>query len=181
MNKNILPDFDMRLEQAKKQATHSSALPLVNNASQQSDDSAKRIADFLTSQGVRSTFRVVGEKARTLEHPRREDVVAALGMQEIANHSNYHSWPVTPARFEKPINGQKGAEKLIRREQPGLWDWPIFRHEFDGKHSLGLARLQARILKHAQLETARRVKIGTSLWFKRNESLLPAVRAGDWK
>src|SRR5512146_170171 len=31
----------------------------------QSDDSAKRIAEFLTSQGVHATFKVVGEKAGT--------------------------------------------------------------------------------------------------------------------
>lgn len=31
----------------------------------QNDGSAKRIADFLTSQGIRSSFKVVGEKART--------------------------------------------------------------------------------------------------------------------
>lgn len=33
----------------------------------ESDNAAKRIADYLTQQGVRATFKVVGEKARTLE------------------------------------------------------------------------------------------------------------------
>ncbi len=43
-----------------------------------SDDAAKRIADFLTQQGIRATFKVVGEKARVLERRRRMDVIAAL-------------------------------------------------------------------------------------------------------
>ena len=32
-----------------------------------SDDAALHVADFLTREGVRATFKVVGEKARTLE------------------------------------------------------------------------------------------------------------------
>ncbi|HVB29528.1 MAG TPA: hypothetical protein VNG91_06945, partial [Terriglobia bacterium] len=58
----------------------------------QSDDSAKRIAELLTSQGVPATFKVVGEKARTLERRHREDVIAALNKHAIVYHSNYHSW-----------------------------------------------------------------------------------------
>src|SRR5207247_735498 len=43
-----------------------------------SDDAAKRVAELLTRQGVRATFKVVGEKARTLERRGRQDVIAAL-------------------------------------------------------------------------------------------------------
>ena len=88
----------------------------------QSDDSAKRIAEFLTSQGIRATFKVVGEKARTLERRHREDVIAALDKQEIGYHSNYHSWRVSPAEYEGPLNWQDGVQEFIRREQPGIDD-----------------------------------------------------------
>src|SRR5690242_10346556 len=40
-----------------------------------SDDAAKRLATFLTEQGIRATFKVVGEKARTLERRHRTDVI----------------------------------------------------------------------------------------------------------
>jgi len=40
-----------------------------------SDDAAKRIANFLTSQGIRATFKIVGEKARFLEGRQRRDVI----------------------------------------------------------------------------------------------------------
>jgi hypothetical protein len=52
-----------------------------------SDDAALRIADFLTGEGIRGTFKVVGEKARTLEKRKRTDVIAALKKHEIGYHS----------------------------------------------------------------------------------------------
>ena len=79
----------------------------------QSDDSAKRIAQFLTSQGVHATFKVVGEKARTLERRHREDVIAALNKHAIVYHSNYHSWRASPAEFEEPLDWQDGVEEFI--------------------------------------------------------------------
>jgi hypothetical protein len=88
----------------------------------QSDDSAKRIAEFLTSQGVHATFKVVGEKARTLERRHRDDVIAALNKHAIVYHSNYHSWHASPAEFEEPLDWQYGVEEFIRREQPGIDD-----------------------------------------------------------
>ncbi len=125
------------------QAANSSAISLARNAPEvhrpgpvyiilwfdtedyvlpQSDDSAKRIAEFLTSQGIRATFKVVGEKARTLERQHREDVIAALEKHEIGYHSNYHSWRVSPAEYEEPLGWQDGVQEFIRREQPGIDD-----------------------------------------------------------
>ena len=43
-----------------------------------SDDAALRIANDLDKLGVRATFKVVGEKARTLERRGRRDVIQAL-------------------------------------------------------------------------------------------------------
>lgn len=86
----------------------------------QSDDSAKRIAEFMTSQGIHVTFKVVGEKARTLERRHREDVIKALDKHAIAYHSNYHSWRVSPAEFEQPLDWRDGVREFIRREQPGI-------------------------------------------------------------
>src|SRR5690242_6970006 len=54
----------------------------------QSDDVAKRLATFLTEQGIQATFKVVGEKARTLERRHRTDVIAALQKHAIGYHSN---------------------------------------------------------------------------------------------
>ena len=57
----------------------------------QSDDAAKRLAAFLTQQGIKATFKVVGEKGRVLERRGRRDVIGALAQHEIGYHSNTHS------------------------------------------------------------------------------------------
>src|SRR3984957_11190733 len=87
-----------------------------------SDDAAKRIADFLTQQGVRATFKVVGEKARVLEQRQRMDVIAALARHEIGYHSNTHSQQPTPAVYESVLDWESGQEEFDRRERPGFDD-----------------------------------------------------------
>ncbi|HEV3238370.1 MAG TPA: hypothetical protein VGZ25_15370, partial [Gemmataceae bacterium] len=61
-----------------------------------SDDAALRIANYLNQEGIRATFKVVGEKARILERRKRDDVVKALKNHEIGYHANYHSVQPTP-------------------------------------------------------------------------------------
>jgi hypothetical protein len=87
-----------------------------------SDDAAKELADFLTAEGVHATFKVVGEKARTLEQRNRKDVIAALRHHEIGYHSNTHSQHPTPAEYESVLDWQTGVEEFTRREQPGFED-----------------------------------------------------------
>ncbi|HLY59950.1 MAG TPA: hypothetical protein VKV95_04220 [Terriglobia bacterium] len=88
----------------------------------QSDDAALRIANMLTSLGVRATFKVVGEKGRTLERRGRTDVIAALKKHEIGYHANTHSQHPTVAEYEEPLNWDSGVEEFTRRERPGFDD-----------------------------------------------------------
>jgi hypothetical protein len=88
----------------------------------QSDDAAKRIAVFLTEQGVRATFKVVGEKGRTLERRGRRDVIGALAHHEIGYHSNTHSQHPTVAEYESALGWERGVEEFTRRERPGYDD-----------------------------------------------------------
>jgi hypothetical protein len=53
------------------------------------DDAALRIAKDLTAEGVRATFKVVGEKARVMEKRGRRDVIEALSQHGIGYHSNW--------------------------------------------------------------------------------------------
>ena len=62
-----------------------------------SDDAALRIANDLSALGIRATFKVVGEKARTLESRGRQDVIRALAAHCIGYHSNFHSIQPAPA------------------------------------------------------------------------------------
>ena len=87
-----------------------------------SDDSAKHIAEFLTSEGIRGTFKVVGEKARVLERRKRTDVIAALKQHEIGYHSNFHSTQPSPAMYLSNLGWDEGVAEFDRREGPGRAD-----------------------------------------------------------
>jgi len=87
-----------------------------------SDDAAKRLATFLTEQGIQATFKVVGEKARTLERRHRTDIIAALQKHAIGYHSNTHSQHPTPAEYESLLDWKTGAAEFTRRERPGFDD-----------------------------------------------------------
>jgi hypothetical protein len=94
-----------------------------------SDDAAKRLAEFLTAQGVRATFKVVGEKARVLEARHRADVIAALNRHEIGYHSNTHSQQPTAAEYESTLDWEQGVAEFDRRERSGFDDVArIFGH-----------------------------------------------------
>jgi len=87
-----------------------------------SDDAALHVADFLTSTEVRATFKVVGEKARTLERRKRADVIAALKKHEIGFHSNWHSVQPSPALYLSQLGWDEGVREFDRREGPGRAD-----------------------------------------------------------
>jgi peptidoglycan/xylan/chitin deacetylase (PgdA/CDA1 family) len=88
----------------------------------QDDDAAKRIAELLTSLGVRATFKVVGEKARVLDQRGRRDVIAALKKHDIGYHSNTHSQQPTVAVYLQNAAWEDGQEEFLRREEQGVKD-----------------------------------------------------------
>src|SRR5262245_26795828 len=88
----------------------------------QSDDSAKRLAETLTRLGIQATFKIVGEKARTLERRGRKDVIAALKKHEIGYHSNTHSQQPTIAVYLQNTGWEDGAAEFYRREVQGVRD-----------------------------------------------------------
>jgi hypothetical protein len=88
----------------------------------QSDDAAKRLAVFLTQQGIKATFKMVGEKARVLERRGRRDVIGALAQHEIGYHTNTHSQHPTPAEYEAALDWSDGVEEFTRRERAGFED-----------------------------------------------------------
>jgi hypothetical protein len=85
-----------------------------------SDDAALHLADFLSREGVRATFKIVGEKARTLQQRRRRDVIAALQKHEIGYHTNFHSTQPTPAQYLYNLGWDEGVAEFDRREHSGF-------------------------------------------------------------
>ena len=88
----------------------------------QSDDAAKRLAVFLTQQGIPATFKVVGEEARVLQQRQRQDVITALAQHEIGYYSNTHSQHPTVAEYEANLDWATGVAEFIRRERGGFVD-----------------------------------------------------------
>ncbi len=87
-----------------------------------SDDAALHLARFLSGEGIRATFKVVGEKARTLQRRHRTDVIAALQRHEIGFHSNFHSTQPSPAMYLSQLGWDEGVQEFDRREGPGRAD-----------------------------------------------------------
>jgi hypothetical protein len=87
-----------------------------------SDDAALRLAEFLSREKIRATFKVVGEKARTLERRGRTDVIAALKKHEIGFHANWHSVQPSPAMYLSDLGWDEGVAEFDRREGPGRAD-----------------------------------------------------------
>lgn len=86
------------------------------------DDAAKRLAELLTKRDIRATFKVVGEKARTLERRGRKDVIEALNHHAIGFHSNFHSVHPTTAEYMAECGWLDGVAEFARREGPGAAD-----------------------------------------------------------
>ncbi len=86
------------------------------------DDAALHLANFLSREHIKATFKVVGEKARTLERRHRDDVIAALKRHEIGFHSNWHSVQPSPAMYLSTLGWDEGVAEFDRREGPGRDD-----------------------------------------------------------
>jgi hypothetical protein len=86
------------------------------------DDAILRNATFMTNEGLKGTFKVVGEKARVLEQRQRTDVIDALKKHEIGFHSNFHSVHPTPAQYLSALGWDEGMAEFERREGPGWED-----------------------------------------------------------
>ena len=86
------------------------------------DDASKRLAEMLSARGIHATFKIVGEKARTLERRGRRDVIAALKKHTIAYHSDFHSVHPTPSEYLADCGFLDGVAEFVRREGDGAAD-----------------------------------------------------------
>ena len=86
------------------------------------DDATKRLAEMLTGQGIRATFKLVGEKARVLEQRGRRDVIAALKKHDIGYHANFHSVHPAPSEYLADCGLLDGIAEFARREGGGAAD-----------------------------------------------------------
>src|SRR5256885_4090059 len=86
------------------------------------DDASKRLAQMLSERKIRATFKIVGEKARTLERRGRRDVINALKKHVIGFHSDFHSVHPAPSEYLAECGLLDGIAEFVRREGDGAAD-----------------------------------------------------------
>lgn len=86
------------------------------------DDATLHLSEWLKKEGIRATFKLVGEKARTLERRKRTDVIESLKQHEIGYHSNFHSVQPSPAMYLSNLGWDEGVAEFDRREGQGVAD-----------------------------------------------------------
>src|SRR5437899_1679256 len=77
---------------------------------------------MLNQRKLHATFKIVGEKARTLERRGRKDVVNALKRHVIAFHSDFHSVHPAPSEYLAECGLLDGIAEFVRREGDGAAD-----------------------------------------------------------
>ena len=84
----------------------------------QSDDAAGRLARILTENGVRGTFKLVGQKARMLEQRVRFRALDALKDHNIGFHSNWHGLRPQIAEHLGPPDWDAGVSDSKEEKAP---------------------------------------------------------------
>lgn len=87
-----------------------------------SDDIAYDIATLLADDGVVGSMFVVGEKARLWERRGRQDVISAVGMHDVALHTDHHSVHPTVSEYLADLGWTDGVAEAVRQEAPGVQD-----------------------------------------------------------
>ena len=88
----------------------------------EADGALLRISEFLRNQGIRGTFKIVGEKARVLEKRGRNDIIRSLRNHEIGYHTDFHSAQPSPAMYLSDLDWAEGVREFTRREYQGFLD-----------------------------------------------------------
>jgi peptidoglycan/xylan/chitin deacetylase (PgdA/CDA1 family) len=91
-------------------------------ASEGIDDIPLWLAETMTEVGVKGTFFVIGEKARSLEARGRSDVIAAMAKHDIGSHTNRGSIHPTVTEQLESAGWEDGVALMREQEAEGISD-----------------------------------------------------------
>ncbi len=91
-------------------------------ASEGIDDIPLWLAETMTEVGVKGTFFVIGEKARSLELRGRTDVIAAMAQHDIGSHTNRGSIHPTVTEQLESAGWDDGVALMREQEANGIED-----------------------------------------------------------
>ncbi|UCG87955.1 MAG: hypothetical protein JSW71_05265 [Gemmatimonadota bacterium] len=86
------------------------------------DDIPLWLAETMTEVGVKGTFFVIGEKARSLELRGRTDVIAAMAQHDIGSHTNRGSIHPTVTEQLESAGWDDGVALMREQEAEGIAD-----------------------------------------------------------
>lgn len=86
------------------------------------DDIPLWLAETMTEVGVKGTFFVIGEKARSLEGRGRADVIAAMARHDIGSHTNRGSIHPTVTEQLEQMGWDDGVTLMREQEAEGIAD-----------------------------------------------------------
>lgn len=90
--------------------------------SPRADDALSMLLDVFERNGLRATWKLVGEKLRVLEHRGRRDIIEKLSRQDLGYHTDYHSLHPTVAEYCEGLGWLEGQREFELREGPGFDD-----------------------------------------------------------
>ncbi len=99
------------------------------------DDIPGWLAEIMTAGGIRGSFCVFGEKARSLKQRGREDVIAKMAEHDLASHQQGNCRPLIPELL-RDAGWADGVEAMRRYEDQVAED---FRRAF-GREPVALSR-----------------------------------------
>nr|MDD6335739.1 hypothetical protein [bacterium] len=88
----------------------------------EADEALLGLIRMMDGRGVRSSLKIVGEKARALQRRGRLDILSLLPRHEICYHTDFHSKPPTMSEYLEHCGFADGALEFERREAQGLAD-----------------------------------------------------------
>ena len=88
----------------------------------QSDDALLRLLEIFDRNGVKGTWKIVGEQLRMMERRGRQDIIERLAWHDVGYHTDWHSVHPTVSEYLEPLNWIDGAAEFERRERPGMDD-----------------------------------------------------------
>lgn len=85
-----------------------------------SEEALEYMLNMFEKMGIRTTFKIAGEKIRMLKKHNRWDLIKALGRHELCYHTQYHTFHPTIIQFTEPLRFSEGAAEFEKREIQGL-------------------------------------------------------------
>lgn len=86
----------------------------------ESDAALGRMISIFEHHGLKATFKLVGEKVRSLERRGHHHILSKLQSHDVGFHTDYHSRHPSVSEYAVQCDWAGGIAEFVRREREGL-------------------------------------------------------------